>query len=695
MSSGCGDVLSLEDLETAKKHQTFEAEVITGHAGGVSSGAEIDFATNQVTGQTQKTLPAVLRDVGFQPASFDFTSGGVLTVDDRDKVVYNPPDNNWYSWAGSLPHTVVAGTNPLLDTNWIARVDPSVRTDLDALTIDYNAFKNKLASDSGVSLIGSWTSPEAFGVVPDSQAAAHANSKALFNMFEFIRTAGRGVVWLKPGATYWVDFINFIPSNTLIMGNGATIKHVDPLSSYGRGGLVIGSSREFNYNSAKAAYLANTYPASVVNTGFTDPAITQYLEFNQSFVQAQNVIVRDLRMEAVFTLPTSWGGYAINVVNAQHVRIYNLTTKGWTEALNFGSDTAPSTPSCYDVIGDGIYVESGDLVRTYYAIGFIANSTECEISNGVLATKLTDGTQNGSAVSLNACERCRVRNIDVPNLGLTVSSEGVLLNNAKDCIVENIDVRNCISVMSTYYTLAYFSGPTNKNTIRNINGSGTYLISLRAKNATISSFAADDDTTVELYFANNNATNNVIKNEPKNMAFGGSNTMAFFLQNNSVRGWQRRYMYIRPNPMLMNDMVDTSALATADIKDNTVASKASVDLRFLWQIPNNVKAIDDIRTFITWSAAAQAAGSNISLSLVQEIAFDGNINETPYIALTNNKTADGTTDTTLVAQPVGGLGLIRMDDSTNGLAYGFYLRARMTNNVNFNYIKQIRVAGYM
>lgn len=63
MSSGCGDVLTLEDLKTAKKHQIFEAEVITGHAGGVASGAEIDQSTNQVTGQVQKTMPAVIRDL--------------------------------------------------------------------------------------------------------------------------------------------------------------------------------------------------------------------------------------------------------------------------------------------------------------------------------------------------------------------------------------------------------------------------------------------------------------------------------------------------------------------------------------------------------------------------------------------------------------------------------------------------------
>ncbi|EGW6351142.1 endorhamnosidase, partial [Salmonella enterica] len=80
MSSGCGDVLSLADLQTAKKHQIFEAEVITGLQGGVAGGASIDYATNQVTGQVQKTMPAVLRDIGFYPASFDFSTGGTLTA---------------------------------------------------------------------------------------------------------------------------------------------------------------------------------------------------------------------------------------------------------------------------------------------------------------------------------------------------------------------------------------------------------------------------------------------------------------------------------------------------------------------------------------------------------------------------------------------------------------------------------------
>lgn len=130
MSSGCGDVLSLADLQTAKKHQIFEAEVITGKSGGVASGSDIDYATNQVTGQTQKTLPAVLRDAGFSSVSWDFSTGGTLTATDRDKVVYDPVSKTWYSYAGTLPVTVPAGFNPVGSANWKPQTDPDLRNDL-------------------------------------------------------------------------------------------------------------------------------------------------------------------------------------------------------------------------------------------------------------------------------------------------------------------------------------------------------------------------------------------------------------------------------------------------------------------------------------------------------------------------------------------------------------------------------------
>ena len=135
MSSGCGDVLSLEDLKTAKKHQIFEAEVITGKAGGVASGADIDYATNQVTGQTQKTLPAVLRDAGFSPVSWDFSTGGILSATDRNKVVYDPVSKTWYSYVGDLPLTVPAGFNPVGNVNWKPQTDPDLRNDLSSTSL--------------------------------------------------------------------------------------------------------------------------------------------------------------------------------------------------------------------------------------------------------------------------------------------------------------------------------------------------------------------------------------------------------------------------------------------------------------------------------------------------------------------------------------------------------------------------------
>lgn len=140
MSSGCGNVLSLADLQTAKKHQIFEAEVITGKVGGVATGTDISYATNAVTGQTQKTLPAILRDVGFSPVSWDFSTGGVLTINDRDKVVYDPVSETWYSYAGTLPVVVPASFNPVGNANWKPQTDPDLR--------------NELASLSGASLVG-------------------------------------------------------------------------------------------------------------------------------------------------------------------------------------------------------------------------------------------------------------------------------------------------------------------------------------------------------------------------------------------------------------------------------------------------------------------------------------------------------------------------------------------------------------
>ena len=139
MSSGCGDVLSLADLQTAKKHQLFEAEVITGKQGGIASGADIDYATNLVTGQVQKTLPAVLRDAGFRVASFTFVTGGTLNVGDSDMAVLWPisggGDGQYYIWKGAYPKVIPAGSTPattggISASGWLPLGDITLRSEL-------------------------------------------------------------------------------------------------------------------------------------------------------------------------------------------------------------------------------------------------------------------------------------------------------------------------------------------------------------------------------------------------------------------------------------------------------------------------------------------------------------------------------------------------------------------------------------
>ena len=113
----CGDVLSLEDLQTAKKHQIFEAEVITGKAGGVAGGAAIDTATNPVTGQTQQTLPSILADLGFDVQSWTSSTGGVLASANQVFLNDTPGSlglGDYYAWGGTFPKTVPAGTDPAL-----------------------------------------------------------------------------------------------------------------------------------------------------------------------------------------------------------------------------------------------------------------------------------------------------------------------------------------------------------------------------------------------------------------------------------------------------------------------------------------------------------------------------------------------------------------------------------------------------
>lgn len=127
------DVLTTDDLIADKKHSNFFAEVVTGKTGGLSTGADIATSTNQVTGQTQKTLPQVLADLGMVVQTWTATSGGTLTnaaqVFLNDKVG-STGLGNYYAWSGTFPKVVSPGLDPAITAGFIMRSDSGLRRDL-------------------------------------------------------------------------------------------------------------------------------------------------------------------------------------------------------------------------------------------------------------------------------------------------------------------------------------------------------------------------------------------------------------------------------------------------------------------------------------------------------------------------------------------------------------------------------------
>lgn len=538
----------------------------------------------------------------------------------------------------------------------------------------------------------------AFGAITngntgDASATAYAFQKACMAA----RDAGGGKV-VVPTGTYYLNYPVYLFSNTSLDLCGSKIIFIDPTFNKGRGGFVIGSSYEANRDKAIANYQAGTFPgASTINTSYVNLTLNNFLRDNQSYVESTNCHIFNGTITAMFTSPTGWGGYGVNFVNAQHSSAHDLFFEGWTQAIGMGSDTTPETPSNYDCHAYNLRVTYGDMVRTYYAIGFISNSSECTLSDCFLMKPLTAGTTNGSAVSLNVTENCIIQGIVVKNLGLTVSSEVVLINNSRGTVVKQIHGGNCKSVVSTYYQDVNYISASNPNVISDVTGNATVsLIQIRSKYDVFSDFAKDDATPYDILLANTNASNNIIKSEPKALGVNESSTVKLrtYLQNNSIAGWKRKYKYLRPADILTSDKASTTTWSY----NKVVSTLSGVDLHFLWEVPDNFKAVDTITLFCRFNNAGDAAftaGSTVFAELIQMTAFDGNINTAPYSCFSNSRVAPtGVSDTTLTAGFDASVspGLVLMNSTVNGLDNSFYVHLSMTLNVPNNYMKEIRIS---
>lgn len=301
MSSGCGDVLTLEDLKTAKKHQVFEAEVITGKQGGVADGADIDYATNQVTGQTQKTMPAILRDIGFTPVSWDFSTGGTLGVGDRDKVVYDPVSKTWYSYAGTLPVVVPAGFNPVGNADWTPQTDPDLRS-------DFEAFKSDLAAE-GSDLVG-YTAPVTGARLQTLTDRLSHNISVL----DFSGVIGDGInddtagIQAAIDATPWGGVLS-VPTPAAFYKLTASLTINKPITIIGNGGSTVSLSQ----------MPCLKFPVGV--DGFVLVPTANGYRFEWGIT---GVVIRDIMLEGVSTASSGWARYAITVDETVHGGVYHV-----------------------------------------------------------------------------------------------------------------------------------------------------------------------------------------------------------------------------------------------------------------------------------------------------------------------------------------------------------------------------------
>lgn len=155
----CDNLPTIAELEITKLLTIHFAEINTSRAGGVSTGAVIEYSTNPVTGEV---VPTVAKNISAHEAEHDaqmqafesdfddrlagmaftrvgsFTTGDTLT-DMRQVLVWESSqggDGHEYSWAGTFPKVVAASSTPATSGGigagaWVDRTDVTLRGELE------------------------------------------------------------------------------------------------------------------------------------------------------------------------------------------------------------------------------------------------------------------------------------------------------------------------------------------------------------------------------------------------------------------------------------------------------------------------------------------------------------------------------------------------------------------------------------
>lgn len=418
MASGCGDVLSLEDLKTAKMHQVFEAEVITGHAGGVISGAEIDYATNMATGQVQKTLPAVLRDAGYTIAGFDFSTGGTLSATDRNKAVLWPlsagGDGDYYYWQGTLPKTIPASSTPASTGGvgagaWRPVGDLSLRGQLKAGYKDIKLSQPKSTN---------------FWIDVHPNARIHGVNDRVF-IGAAVDNDGKITSTAGPTTKDWMELIR--PATT----NNAQFA---VLSTIGQG-AILGASRTSDFASAGSlGCIGGSFYGINNNTAYPQTAYGAYLEA-QRFAGAGRTHGFELDI-------VNFGSY----VGMQPYDMFQdgLTVGGWfASGAEFSSTRASAAIA---IINNGSSFDKGIVFHStslYGGDGVTGSGIAVEMAKGHIIRWMWGSGSFGAGISSSVSNAAATQNLFFTDVGMifrNLNSKPMFQVGISDSYVNGVNV---------------------------------------------------------------------------------------------------------------------------------------------------------------------------------------------------------------------------------------------------------------
>lgn len=585
----------------------------------------------------------------------------------------------------SLRQNIANILNPLLGTGLIG-------FNIGAQGSAGRTLHNKLAGEH-VSIVD-------FGAVEGGLPGVYssANSLAVMRALLYVYSKGGGSVLVPTTKNgFRLNYPPFIMDRVRFYGEGPGSKLIfeNPTFSRGRGGIVIGSSLEANRNKALAAYNTGTFPdAPTMDLTYENLPFGTFLRDNPSKVETRDACVHDLYLVAEFSSPNGTGGYGINFVNAWNCHVWNIWGEGWTQLIGMGSDVAPETPSNHMCTARDYHVIRPDPYRTYYAMGFQANSTNCFMVDQYLHTPCTETWESigkeGNGIAANMCEDGGIFGVHVPNLGTGPgwSSAGVYIADCKDFDVDRVYVGNARRAVQTFF-FRFPGDPLRPVRIgENITGKNCEsVISLGSKYVHVAGFKnVGSEADINLF--NGNVSDCVVEKKPEKIAYGGGLLNYEYLDRNKIKGWMPSDIYLRPAAILMNDKIDTSGWDT----NKRVAAKAGVKLSFLWEVPPSVTAIRGFTIQATY-AGDSTVSMNVVASIRRMAGYNGNTGEAALINQT--VTAPGIHTSTADRLLTSPAGVVVNANPVSGLPNSLDLLIEMNAPTVNSAIKEIKVRCYM